>query len=85
VRFDDFQFSTVRRVVRHMGHEFHTNDVARHPATLAAHRPAPEEMNTYLRMTGRYLHRHGAELGLILTPDSVPGRGRRRDTRGRQP
>ena len=82
MRFEDFRLYTVRRVVRGLGPEFHTNDVARHPAMLAAHRPAPEEMDNYLQMTGKYLRLYEAELGLILMPDSEPGRGRRWVKRG---
>ena len=82
MRFEDFRLYTVRRVVRGLGPEFHTNDVARHPAMLAAHHPAPEELDSYLQMTGKYLHLHEAELGLLLLPDSATSRGRRWVKRG---
>jgi hypothetical protein len=82
MRFEDFRFYTVRRVVRGMGSEFYTNDVARHPAMLAAHRPAPEELDNFLQMTGKYLRLHEADLDLLLMPDSETSRGRRWVKRG---
>jgi hypothetical protein len=51
---------------------------------LAAHRPAPEKMDSYLQMTGDHLRRHGAEPGRILTPDSGTSRGRRWVKRGHE-
>jgi len=82
VRFEDSRFSTVRRVARGLGNGFCTNDVARHPGMLAAHRPAPEESGNYLQMTGTSRRRHEAELGRLLLPDGESRRGRRRVERG---
>jgi hypothetical protein len=47
-----------------------------------AHRVTPEERDSYLQMTGKYLRRHEVELDLQLMPDSKPNLGRRWVKRG---
>jgi hypothetical protein len=85
VRFEEFKFYTVQRVVRRMEAEFYTNQVAKDPAMMSAHRPAEEEMDNYLQMTGKYLHEHEDDFDLILMPDEKPNLGRRWIKRGFEP
>ena len=85
MRYEDFNRYTVQRVIRSLGSEFYTNDVAKHEAMCRAHGVSEEsdDWNNYLQMTGRYLHEHEHDFDLILMDDEKPGLGRRWVKRGR--
>ena len=85
MRYQDFNRYTVQRVIRGLGGEFYTIDVAKHEAMRRAHGVSEEsdDWNNYLQMAGRYLHEHEHDFDLILMDDEKPGLGRRWVKRGR--
>jgi hypothetical protein len=84
MKFEDFNHYTVQRVIRSLGSEFYTVDVAKHPAMRRAHgvSEASDDWNNYLQMTGKYLHAHEHDLDLTLMDNELPRRGRRWVKRG---
>ena len=62
-----FNRYTVSRVVRNLGDEFTTVDVATHEALRRAHGQTEDspDWNKYLQLTGKYLKEHADDLGLV--------------------
>lgn len=87
MKFEEFNRYTVQRVIRSLGADFYTIDVAKHQAMRSAHGVSEDsdDWNNYLQMTGRYLHEHEHGFDLSLMEDEKPGFGRRWVKRGHEP
>ncbi len=75
----EFNRYTVLRVIRGLGSEFYTIDVAKHEAMRRAHGRSEEspDWKNYLQMTGKYLKAHVADFHLTFPGDDKPLRGHR--------